>query len=100
MRKIYKYPIEPKDVVQTFDLPRGTEIVSIRTQPYVEEGAVTLIRGERLFFWAIVNPKEKKMIPRRLMCVGTGWEIQPNIEDHIDTCVTSQGFAWHLLDVR
>jgi hypothetical protein len=113
MRKIYKYPIEPKDSVQTIDLPVGAEIVAMREQTIAIKDPEKLIfdvllggkeagipQTSKLSFWAIVDPKQEKTVPRRLMCVGTGWEVQPNIEDHIDTCVTEQGFVWHLLEVK
>jgi hypothetical protein len=100
MRKIYKYKIEPKEAVQTFDLPVGAEIVAMRTQG-VDLGFLGgTMMDETVQFWAIIDPKEEKKVPRRLMCVGTGWEIQPNIQEHIDTCITSSGLVWHLLEVK
>lgn len=113
MKKIFKYPIEPSDSVQTVDLPSGAEIVAMRVMTVIEERMVNPVNPhdpieklvkkpflrEKLFFWAIVDPEARK-IPRRLMCVGTGWEIQPNIQEHIDTCVTEHGFVWHLLEVK
>ena len=112
MTKIFKYPIEPSESVQTIDLPAHAEIVAMRVMTVIEERLVNpdtapiekLVKKpflrEKLFFWAIVDPKQQKMVPRRLMCVGTGWEILPNITDHVDTCVTKEGFVWHLLEVK
>jgi hypothetical protein len=99
MRKIYKYAIEPMNAVQTFDLPVGAEIVAMRPQdmPSTSRGGAT---NETLQFWAIIDPNETKKAPRRLMCVGTGWEIRPNIQEHIDTCVMSTGLVWHLLEIK
>jgi hypothetical protein len=99
MRKIFKYPIEPKETVQTIDLPKGAEVVALRTQGtnigFLGGGVI----NEKLYFWAIVDP-EQKLVPRRFMCVGTGWEITPNIEDYVDTAISDSGFVWHLLEIK
>ena len=54
---------------------------------------------EGIFFWAIVDPAASA-VPRRLMCVGTGWEIQPDIKEHIDTVISKGGYVWHLLEIK
>lgn len=103
MKKIFKFPIEPKETVQTINLPQGAEVVSLKcqliiAQPESEKAAID-IRKNQLFLWAIVDPVAPA-VPRRFMCVGTGWEIQPDIKEYIDSVLTDNGFVWHLLEIK
>ncbi len=106
MRKTFKYPISPDEGVHTTELPVGAEIVALRVQDIPQEHqhrsgvGVGVQTTERLFFWAIVDPAAAAAAAekRRLLCVGTGWELRPGAE-HIDTRVTSGGYVWRPLEI-
>lgn len=111
MRKIFKFPIEPKETVQTIMLPKGAEVVSMKIQNTIqtiefnpvelpiEASKTKQVVREKLFFWAIVDPTAPA-VPRRFLCVGTGWDIDVNIEEYVDCVISRDGFVWHLLEVK
>lgn len=93
MSVIYKYPIKIKeDEMNSFyvELPIGAEVISILCE-----------ETYNIFIYAIVNPKEEKVIKKDIVWLGTGWEIDKNIEDKIryytflGTYKTKNNLVWH-----
>ena len=91
MSVIYKYPIKIDEMNNFYvELPIGAEIISILCEGTYD-----------IFIYAIVNPKEEKVIKRNIIWLGTGWEIDKNIEDKIKyytflgTYKTKNNLVWH-----
>ncbi len=60
MKAIWKFPLESR----MLQMPRGAQILTVQVQ-----NEVTCV-------WAICD-KEASQVTRRLVVVGTGWEIEP-----------------------
>lgn len=52
-----------------------------------------------LYVWALVNLEPHKPKERTFCIVGTGWNFEHDFK-HVQTVQDSEGFVWHLLQVR
>ena len=84
-KAVWKYPTRPGP--QTVPMPEGAQLLAIGPDP--EKG---------LAVWALVD-MNAPLEDRTFFVVGTGWEMEEGVGEHIDT-VCVGGFVWHLFDPR
>ncbi len=100
MRKIYKYPLEIKDV-QTIEMPTESKILSVGVQS--ENGGFLddIIFNEQPVIWVLVdleNYNTPKTTIRTIHIIGTGNPI-PEIQlKFIGTVQMSKGLVWHVFE--
>lgn len=73
-KRIFKYPIDVQKSEQVINMPLGFEILTIQKQ----HGTPCI--------WAIVDDKEKLIVPVRIVRLHTGDEVSQMLK-YIGTCV-------------
>jgi hypothetical protein len=81
--EIWKFPLHPYQIIQQIVMPRGSFLLSVALQPFVEpqpgEGPLGNPKhhdfyrrlGEVMYLWAMVDPKEVKVY-RSVAVIETG----------------------------
>ena len=91
MKTIYKYPISSGS--NNIDLPKNSTILHFG----IDGTGYPCI-------WVLIDTKEEEGETIHLKCVGTGWDLDEILGNsnytYIGTTVMSNGFVWHLLEVK
>jgi hypothetical protein len=83
MKTIYKYPLNSQDC--TLQLPKGAKLLTVQLQNQIEN------------LWALVDPHTSELEERHICIVGTGWEVEDNME-YITTYMDGY-FVWHVFEL-
>ena len=84
MKKIYKYQLKLTDSQSVF-LPVGYKILSAQ------------IQVDQLCMWAMIDPYIADMVPVEIKVFGTGFDIDGDCGDFIDTVqLTNSGLVLHV----
>lgn len=89
MRRVYKYELSTTDE-QFVPMPDGALILHFDAQ------------HGRFCLWALVDPDEDTITPRRIRVAGTGHDIETDTSKlrHLGTALTGNGmFVWHAFEV-
>lgn len=86
MRKIYKYPIEIKDI-NVVSMPYDAEVLTVQMQ------------GNIPTIWAMVDPDSRPYIERRFQIIGTGHPIPDDFKGEYITTFQESIFVWHIFEV-
>jgi hypothetical protein len=84
MKTIYKYPLTSQDC--TLTLPAGAEILTVKLQ------------NDKPTLWALVDTEEDLKFSRHICIVGTGWQVEDNME-YITTYLDGH-FVWHVFELN
>ena len=84
MKTIYKYQLTSQ--VCTLTLPTGAEILTVKLQ------------NEKPTLWAVVNPNTSEVEERHICIIGTGWQVEDNME-YITTYLDGY-FVWHVFELN
>jgi hypothetical protein len=84
MKTIHKYPLISQDC--TLTLPAGAEILTVKLQ------------NEKPTLWAVVNPNTSEVEERHICIIGTGWQVEDNME-YITTYLDGY-FVWHVFELN
>lgn len=86
MQKIYKYPLEVKDVI-ILHAPKGAKILS------------AALHNNEICIWALVNPDEIEQEQVTIEVYGTGNIIETNmLERRFLGTVVAGRFVWHIFE--
>ena len=112
MNKIFKYPIDVKDLVE-IEMPQGARILAVQVQERQEvfKGTMTGLTGEAVpltaygprdetvCLWAMSNTDESHKVRRMFRIYGTGRPIDedPANLNYIGTIQTGP-FVWHVFE--
>jgi hypothetical protein len=89
MRRMYRYEVPLVDGSSMITMSQGAEVVH----------AGNAWPADGIEFWAEFD-SDKGTVEREFAVVGTGWDLPPNAA-WVKTCPrTTNGFVWHLYELR